>query len=209
MLELASRGWSVTGFDASRPMLGHARRRLSSAGRRARLIEARLEGFDVGRGYHLAHCLVSTFKYLLDEASARRHLELVAEALAPGGIYVLGLHLTDYEDRRRSRERWEVAGEDCRVVCTIEGWPPARRGRLERVRSRLRVAEGGERRAFETNWSFRTYSPGQLQRLLRSVRALELVGLYDFTYELSDPRELDDGYLDKVLVLRRRHESPE
>lgn len=201
---LARRGWSVTGFDRSEAMLEFARRRTARVKPKPVLALGELAEFRFPGRFDLAHCLVSTFKYVLDGAEARSHLECVARALAPGGVYVLGFHLSDYGDPRRQRERWvaELGAE--RIVCNIQSWPPDRRSRRERVRSRLRV-EGplGERRS-ETVWEFRTYDAAQARRLLADVPALEHVATYDFTYDLDAPRELDDAQLDCVFVLRRR-----
>ena len=120
-----------------------------------------------------------------------------------GGLYVLGFHLTDYDRTSVQRERWVATRGATKVVCNIQGWPADRRRRTERVRSRLVVSEDGVEKRSETNWSFRTYDPRQVRRLLRSVPALKHVATYDFTYDLETPRELDDDLLDKVLVLRR------
>lgn len=203
VVELARRGWRTVGFDASAPMLAYAAERLAGEGLEAKLVEGRMEGFDAGRGFHLAHCLVSTFKYLLTEDDARSHLEHVAQSLALGGVYVLGFHLTDYHETAVDRERWTARSGGADVVCTIQGWPADRRKRREKVRSRLRVTENGLERRFETAWDFRTYDAAQVRRLLRSVPALEHVATYDFTHDIDAPRQLDDEQLDSVLVLRR------
>lgn len=204
VLELARRGWSVTGFDLSRPMLEFARARLDAAGLSARLDERRLESFRYRAGsFDLAHCLVSTFKYLLDEEGARGHLECVARALKPGGLYVLGFHLSEYDTTSRARERWVIEEEGCRVVCNIQSWPPDRRRRLEAVRSRLTVTEGGEERRSETSWQFRTYDAREVRRLFRSVPALELVAVHDFNHDIEETIPFDGEQLDCVFVLRR------
>lgn len=202
--ELARRGHVVTGFDLSADMLAFARERLDKAGLKARLLEARMEEFDAGGRFDLAHCLVCTFKYLLDERSARANLERVARALRPGGLYAIGVHLTQYEDRRRSRERWVARRGGIEVTCNIQGWPADRRTRLEDVRSRLRVVERGAVKTSETRWKFRTYDHAQFMRLVRSVPALELAAAYDFGYDIERPRTLPDDQLDTVYVLRRR-----
>jgi len=204
VVELARRGWRVTGTDLSASMLGFARRRLRAEGLRATLRAADMAAFAERGRFDLAHCLVSTFKYLASEEAARSHLECVARALAPGGVYVLGFHLTDYAETRRQRERWVAERDGVRVVCNIQGWPADRRRRTEEVRSRLVVHENGALKRSETCWTFRTYDARQARRLLRAVPALEHVATYDFTYDLAAPRELDDAQLDVVLVLRRR-----
>lgn len=202
--ELARRGHAVSGFDLSADMLAFARERLAKAGLKARLFEARMEEFDAGGGFDLAHCLVCTFKYLLDERSARANLEHVARALRPGGLYAIGIHLTQYEDRRRSRERWVARRGGTAVTCNIQGWPADPRTRLEDVRSRLRVVERGSVKTSETCWKFRAYDHAQFMRLVRSVPELELAAAYDFGYDVERPRKLPDDQLDTVYVLRRR-----
>jgi SAM-dependent methyltransferase len=185
-------------------MLDYAAERLSGAGLKAKLEQADMARLDLpAERFDLGHCLVSTFKYLLDEASAKSHLEGVAHALRPGGIYVLGFHLSDYEDERRSRERWVVDKGSTRVTCNIQGWPPDRGRRREDVRSRLVVREQGRELRSETRWTFRTYDAPQVKRLLRQVPALELVAVRDFNYELNEPLALDGERLDVVLVLRK------
>ena len=201
--ELARRGHRVTGFDASEPMLAYARERLDAAGLEAELFEGRMEAFGVGTGFDLAHCLVSTFKYLGSEAAARAHLCGVARALRPGGVYALGFHLTDYAYRGFDRERWVAERDGTRVVCNIQGWPADRRRRSERLRSRLVVTERGRERRFETHWTFRTYDLPQVRRLLASVPELEHVATHDFHCEIEAPRPFDGEQLDVLLILRR------
>lgn len=201
---LARRGWRVSGFDRSAAMLRYARRRVARLEPRPHLVEADLADFRLPGRFDLAHCLVSTFKYLLEGSSARAHLARVARHLAPGGIYVLGFHLSDYDERARVRERWVAVRRGTRIVCNIQSWPPERRTRLEMVRSRLRVERASGELRSETTWRFRTYDAAQARRLLASVPELEHVATYDFTYDLGAPRELDDSQLDCVLILRRR-----
>ncbi len=202
--EMARRGFRVSGFDLSEEMLEFAHERLAGRGLAAQLSVGRMESFHVRGRFDLAHCLVSTFKYLLTEDAARSHLECVAEALAPGGIYVLGVHLTEYASKSRSRERWVGERDGTRVVCNIQGWPAKRRERTEHVRSRLVVTDGDDERRMETNWTFRTYDARELLGLIASVPALEHVATHDFTYDATRERELDDEQLDCVAILRKR-----
>lgn len=205
LLEMARRGYRATGFDISAGMRAFARRRLAGAGARARVLDARMERFHLRGQFDLAHCLVSSFRYLLSEAHARAHLEHVAAALAPGGVYVLGFHLTDYDEEGVSRERHVAERDGVRVVCTIQSWPSERRRRRQRMRSRLAVESRGRARRFETCWEFRTYSARQFRALLATVPALELLAVHDFDYDLSRPgQELGEERCDQVVLLRKR-----
>jgi len=201
---LARRGWRATGVDLSRPMLDYARERLAREGLRATLKVGDMSELLLRGRFELAHCLVSTFKYLLTEEEARAHLREVARRLVPGGVYVLGFHLTDYARRSGSRERWVVERDGTRVVCNITGWPADRRARLERVRSRLVVHEGGREYRAETEWRFRTYDARQVRALLAQVPELEHVATYDFCYDLREPLAFGAEQEDTILVLVRR-----
>ncbi len=201
--EMASRGYSVTGFDLNPKMLEFAGQRLRRRSLVGTLKTARLEDFRFRKKFDLAHCLVSTFKYLLDEKSARAHLECVRDSLKPGGLYVLGFHLSDYETTSRARERWVAKRAGTQVTCNIQSWPPDRRSRQEKVRSRLVVEKNGATRRFETYWQFRTYDAAQARRLFRSVPELEHLATYDFCYDFDAPRPFDDDQQDCVVVFRR------
>lgn len=198
--ELARRGYDVVGFDDSPSMLAYAKRRVRHLS--VQLLRARLEEFRVLGRFDLAYCLFGSFKYLLTDRDARRHLQIVARLLRRGGIYVLGLHLTDYADTSCTRERWVGERRGTRVVCNIQGWPADAMTRRERVRSRLVVEQNGIRKRIESEWEFRTYDLRQLRRLLRSAKELEHVGTYDF--HMTDEVEFRERLSDCILVLRRR-----
>lgn len=201
---LVRRGHSVTGFDRNEAMLRYARGRLARLGSNHRLEPGDLARFDVGAGYDLAFCLLSTFQYLQREQDARAHLACIAKALKPGGVYVLGLHLADYDDRHVRRERWVAQRGDTRVTCVLQSWPIDRRARLQPMRSRLTIQRPSGVRRVESRWRFRTYDPRQLRRTLTAVPRLEHIETFDYTFDAERPRSLNDGRLDTVLVLWRR-----
>lgn len=208
MAAMREHGWVTDGFDANEAMLTHARERLRSAPSNAapwRVWRDGLADFQVPgeRRYHLAHCMVSTFKYLLSEAEARACLQRLSAVLVPGGLLVLGLHLTNYASTGCEHERWAETRDGVEVVCNTRTWPADRRRRLERVRARLRVTDQGVTREQETNWQFRTYDARQLRSLLAKQPEFKLVACHDFTHDLNTTRELNDRYADLVVVLRR------
>ncbi|MFT5467574.1 MAG: SAM-dependent methyltransferase [Verrucomicrobiales bacterium] len=204
--EMAWRGWAALGFDLSPAMLEFARSRCSTEGVAADLWEDRLEGFQIsdGRQVDLAHCLVTTFKYLLTEEDAIACLERVAESLKPGGLFVLGLHLTAYTSDKISHERWVEERDGYKVVCNTRTWPADRESRLERLRTRLRVTHpDGETHTQETNWHFRTYNARELRSLIEKVPAFELVDCHDFNCDPESTRPLNDLWADIILILRK------
>ena len=206
-LELARRGWKVCGFDGNANMIRFAENRLKEAGQKATLWEDWMQSFALPKktpgGFDMAHCLVSTFKYLASEKDAVACLRRVAEALRPGGLFFLGLHLSRYDTDKGAHERWVARRENIEVVCNTRTSAADAKLRQEHLRTRLKITDSGRTHLQETKWTFRTYNAAQVKSLLRKVPELEQVACYDFNYDLMQPRKLDDSYADVLLVLRR------
>ncbi len=205
--ELARRGWRASGFDANERQIEFARERLRKAKLSAKLWQARMEDFAVPAAatFDLIHCLVSTFKYLLTEAAARKFLRGCSDCLRPGGLFFLGVHLSDYDRETHEHERWVVEENGIRVVCNTRNWPADRRTRLEKARTRIEAAVNGETSRQEITWSFRAYDAAQLRRTIRAAAPqLHIVQCFDFSYDIEQPRELDDSQSDVLVVMRKR-----
>lgn len=203
---LAARGHSVHGFDLNKHQVAFAKNRLKVKGLQGRVWRDRLQDFSVPKAarYDIAHCFVSTFKYIDTEAGAVSSLRRMAAALRPDGLLLLGLHLTDYKNSPPDHERWIGRKPGIRVVSDTWSAPANRKSRTEAMRTRMRITEKGETRLEETLWDFRTYSPNEVRALLRRVPSLELVVCHDFHYDLKSTRALDLEYTDVIIVLRRR-----
>lgn len=204
LCEMASRDMDCTGFDLSDGMLRFAHKRMVDRNVKAKAVNADMADFSFKQKFDLAYCGVSTFKYLLTESDARSHLQCIAEALKPGGVYVLGFHISDDDHRSIQRERWVAKRGKTNVTCNIQSWPVDRKTRTEQVRSRLVVEENGATKRYETTWQFRTYSAKQVESLLRSVPELEHLNTYDMTYDPKTARDDIDERYDCVLILQRR-----
>ena len=166
---LLRRGYQVHGFDLSETMVGYARDRLDARKLGGTLWVDDMTCFRPRKRYALAHCLVSSFKYLLTESAALAHLQCVANSLRAGGVYVLGFHLSDYRDQRPDSEEHSGGRGQTRVTCRIDSDPPNRRSRLETLRARLTVRMPTRTLGSETTWKFRTYDETQFLRLLAKV----------------------------------------
>jgi SAM-dependent methyltransferase len=86
--ELAARGYSVTGVDASEAMLARARRLL---GPEPRLIGATLPDLPLEETFDAAVCTLDGFTYLAP-ADLRRTVAVLARRLRPGGWLVFDAH---------------------------------------------------------------------------------------------------------------------
>ena len=202
--EMARRGWKATGYDLSEGSLRFARERLKDASLTASLSHGSMQSWTSRGKFELAHCLVSTFKFLMTERDAAAHLRATARQLVKGGVYVVGLHLADYTSKKRERERYVAEDGGTHVTCNIQGWPPDAVTRREQLRSRLTIVpKNAPPRYLETHWEFRTYDEEELLRLLGQVPEFEHAATYDFNHSIEHPITFGD-YADTVLILRRK-----
>lgn len=201
---LFGRGFQVDGFDLEDRMVAYASKRLRDRGWAGRVWQSDMAAFKVSQRYDMSFCLVSSFKYLLTEKAALGHLRSVAKALRPGGIYVLGFHLSEYADRRTDSEDWEGRRGRLRVECRIDSWPPERKQRRERLRARLLVHKPSATEAWKSEWHFRTYDRQQFLTLLRKVPEFEHIATHNFDYSADEEIEFGEEDLDNIVILRRR-----
>ncbi len=84
---LAARGIPVDGIDASDVMLAQLRRRAGDLPIRA--IKSDLADFNLTRRYSLVFCIWNTFYSLRTSEQQSRCFQAVADALLPGGLFVI------------------------------------------------------------------------------------------------------------------------
>ena len=117
--ELARRGYRVTGFDLSEPSLTYLRRRLTRRKLQATVFQADMADFTLPRPVDAAYNTFDSFRHLLTEQDARRHLQCVADNLRPGGIYILGFHLLPPDASEECTERWTERSGKTQVTVTV------------------------------------------------------------------------------------------
>lgn len=206
VVELARRGYHVTGFDCSEPALRYLRGRLQRRGltHQARVIQADLAEFRFGSQYDLALCTFNTFRHLINDRSAVSHLRSVAQSLRPGGMYILGFHLLPYDVAEECTERWTARHGRVAVSVTLRILATDRQRRLEQVRLSMLVRQPRRAWRMRTEFPLRMYTARQFRGLLAKVPEFELLDVYDFWYELDEPLRLNDEITDSVFILRKR-----
>ncbi|QDV57485.1 class I SAM-dependent methyltransferase [Rosistilla oblonga] len=204
VVELARRGYDVTGFDLSEPALRYTRSRLRRIDRTAEVLNADMIDFSLPRKFDMAYCTMNTFRHLLTENDARSHLQMVADHLRPGGLYLLGFHLMPPDADEECIERWRGSSGKTSVCFTLRVLDFCRRTRLESLRiSMLAKTPRGEIRG-RSEFQLRLYKAAQFKTLIAKVPDLELLEVFDFDYDIDEPQRLDNELADAVFVFRRR-----
>jgi len=108
-LELASRGYRLTGVDLSRPMIQEARAASLAAGLSIEWRTADMRDLHAESAFDGAFCFGNSFGYL-DADGTRRFVEAVSRALKPGAGFALdyGLAAECILPRLREREWAQV-----------------------------------------------------------------------------------------------------
>jgi cyclopropane fatty-acyl-phospholipid synthase-like methyltransferase len=111
LAEMASRGVDSTGVELSEPMAAHTRQKLTTLGlaTRARVELADMRSFNVATPVDLAFTAINSFAYLLTLDDVLKHLECMARAVRPKGVYVIELtHPKKYfmGDESITQDQW-------------------------------------------------------------------------------------------------------
>jgi SAM-dependent methyltransferase len=114
---LAERGWSVTGLDLRPAMLTFLRQRCAVSGRRVKTLLGDMTSFRAPSRFAAAYNPLSSFRLLETDDRAEAHLTRMADALRPGGIYVLDLEFlaNEVEPSLTTDEAWEMTEDGITV----------------------------------------------------------------------------------------------
>ncbi len=159
-IELARRGFRVTGVDRVQGFLDLAARDAQRVGASVEFLCRDLRTLDDVGPFDAAVCLFDAFGLHRDDEN-RTVLANMARALAPGGSFCLDLRNRDWMVRHLQPTTVLTRGGD--YLVDRHGFD-SRTGRL--VDRRVVVRNGQAR---ETPFSVRLYTPGEIEMLLASV----------------------------------------
>ncbi|MDQ7013285.1 MAG: class I SAM-dependent methyltransferase [Planctomycetota bacterium] len=207
--EAARRGIETIGFDLLPNMVEFARDRAPEAGRGVGSSEYFVGDMTDfadrvgGRRVSFAFNTINTIRHLSSDAAARAHFGQVAEVLAPGGVYVVGLSLSAYGRESPSEDVWSGRRGSLGVKQVVQYLPPRTDGnpksRSELVVSHLVVERPGGTDHRDSMYRLRTYSHEEWIRLVERS-ALQLVGVVD--EDGGDVVAGDGGYVLFVLCAK-------
>lgn len=206
--EMAARGYDVTGLDLSQPMLDYLDRRLKRRGLKGQLVCGDMTSMNFGkkRKFDSVFCTFNTFRHLIEEAAAIKHLRSIADNLRSGGLYILGFHLIPMDADPECIERWKASHGGTTVNVTLRVIDFNRTTRRETLRVSVKAEKrSGKIERIQSEFQLRIYTPAQAKRLLKKVNdVFEIAGIYDFDYDIDEEREFDNDLTDALFVLRRR-----
>lgn len=203
LVKLAQAGYEVAGNDLNPKAVEYCNARLARHGLPRSVTVADMADFRLPRPVDAAFNMINSFRHLPTEEAAEGHLRCMAAALAPGGLYMLGLHLTPTRGRPLEEESWSARRGSLSVVSQLRTVRYDRPGRQEYVEMVLDVHSPRRQFRLVDEMAFRSYTAPQFTSLLARAPQFEVMATYDFGYEIDHPIKVDGRTQDVVFVLRR------
>jgi SAM-dependent methyltransferase len=201
--EMARRGYQATGLDLNTTALGYCRQKLQADGLDAELVQGNMVDFDFDQTFDAAFNAINTFRHLETETAAVKHLKCIARHLKVGGVFVLSLHLVPRNGDLWGTERWGTRTPNLTVYYSLTVMDVDLKNRIEQLKITMNVHERGSQYRLSDVIRLRLYDVDQLKSTLAKVKNLKLAGVYDFWFNIREPRRLSHSICDTVLVLQR------
>jgi ubiquinone/menaquinone biosynthesis C-methylase UbiE len=93
LIEMAARGWLITGVDNSAEMLGVADAKLNRSPYPFHLVQQDMRELDIGQSFTLITCMCDSLNYLIEPIDLQKTLGKIKLHLAPGGILIADMNL--------------------------------------------------------------------------------------------------------------------
>jgi len=161
-IELARRGYQVTGLDLSPKLLQIASERASRAGVQVNWVRADMREIPFTQEFDAAFNIFSSWGYLESEDEDQKVLSAVAHALKPGGAFLLETAHRDWLIRHFQPHAWN---EGIGVVVLEDRVLDLVSGRL--LSTWTAIYDDGRRRHWQMNT--RQYAAAELRRMLQTA----------------------------------------
>lgn len=204
LVRFAKDGYETVGLDLNPKAVAYANARLKRHGQKETVFVADMANFQLDRPADVAFNTINSFRHLQTEAQARGHLRCMAGAIVPGGLYVLGMHLTPTEAEPMEEERWAGQRGHLAVQTTVRTVSRDLKSRREHCRMTVDVQSLTDTFRIVNDLIFRMYTARQMEKLIASVPEWEVVETYDFAYNVKESIEIGPEIEDVIYVLRRR-----
>lgn len=208
LIEAARRGVFGAGFDIMPKMVDYARDRADEFGvaDRTDFFVADMRSFNKSRRLrpaHLAFNLINTIRHVTSDAAMLDHFRCIAESLAPGGVYAVGISVCAYGLEPETEDVWRGKRGGVEVNQVVNYIPAFGRNgnaaRTERVISHLTVSGKGNEEHIDSTYGLRSYDREQWRALI-DKSAMEIIATTD-EHGMDFPEPVV-GYI--IYILRPR-----
>jgi SAM-dependent methyltransferase len=175
LIELARRGYHVTGQDLNSFFLQEAKKGAEDAGVSVRWVQGDMREIPFEKEFDVALNLFTAFGYLENDEEDQKALSQMGKALKPGGSFVLDVINRDNVIRNYREKEWQELS-DGSVVITEKQFDHATGRNFDR---RVRIWNDGRREEFSL--FVRMYTVAELVSMFRKavLTLKEMYGNYN------------------------------
>lgn len=204
LIKLAQAEFSVSGLDINPNAVKFCNDRLRKKGFPESAFLGDMADFRLNKKADIAFNTINSFRHLASEAQAESHLQCVANCLKKDGLYILGLHLSPTVGERVDGEEWSARRGNLAVISSLWSESIDWEKRREDIGMSFDVYTPTKQFRIEDRMSYRTYTKKQFENLLECTHVFDIVELFDFSYDLTEPIELTESTEDVVFILQNK-----
>lgn len=204
LIKMAKCEYEVGGNDLNPKAIEYCNDRLERHGFGRPTFVGDMADFKLKRKVDAAFNTINSFRHLPTEKAARSHLQCVANSLAKGGLYALGLHLLPAKGPQVDDEAWSARRGNLVVNSYMWSKRIDKKNRMEHLGMTIDIYKPSGHQQIVDHMEYRTYTKEQFEELLAAVPEFEVAGVHDFAYEPEVSVPLDDKAEDIVCILRKR-----
>lgn len=203
-IELARRGYEVSGVDLSPAAIDFARERTAERSLAVRLDVQNVAQWRTERPYDAIVALIDSFRLLKSERDAASAVRAFHAGLKPGGVLVIGIDVGAKPVEVTDEEHWTLERAGVVVETAVfDLRKPGKTAGTTVVRSVLHVTEPDREYEIITDEEMRKYTLKTFLNLLRENGPFGLKALCDRDYDFARPARSPDLQDDIVAVFQR------
>ncbi len=204
LIKFAQAGYEVAGNDLNPKAVDYCNKRLKRYGFPETTTIDDMSDFRLRRKADAAFNTINSFRHLPSETAAENHFKCMADALAKGGIYVLGLHLTPKGPPTTEEECWTAQRGHLSLASRLWSIKVDKKNRREKVGMTIDIYTPTRQFRLADELFFRTYTAKQFQDLIDRTGVFDVQATYDFAYNMKHQIKVTHKTEDVVYVLRRK-----
>ena len=206
-VELAKRGYHMTGIDISPEMVAHVKDVAQLERLSIDVSVNDLRHLTIPGTFDAAFCFMDTFRFLLTNDEIRSHFQAVAKRLAPGGLYLLDFWVPRQWDQVGSEiHQWEQTEGETTVRVFYLQHPETIDPINQTFEDELvfEVKEGDETKEIRGGRTrTRLILPQEFAVLIEHSGVFELIGTHG-AFDLESAFDQDSLSWRMISVLKRR-----
>ncbi len=204
LFRLGKSGFKVAGNDLNPAAIQYCNQRLEKHGLPASTTVGDMCDFKLSAPVDAAFNLVSSFRHIIGLQRAEEHLQCMSRALRPGGIYLLGFHLSPTQVEPTESERWSATRGHLTVNTSMQLADRDWNRRLEKYQLQFDVYTPTDQKTVKDLINFQMYTKQDFEKLLERVPEFDILATFDFHFDLEQPVPFDEEAEDLVFVLQKR-----